>query len=175
MKIETIIGHLDSNTFVIEHQNTVIVIDAGAPLQKLLKALNGKKPDAVLLTHEHFDHVYYLKDYKKEFSCQFYNSPDYPVTIENEIVIGTIKIKPMLCPGHSPHSVVYQIGNNLFTGDVLFSDTIGRTDLMRNGAKIMQQTLSKLMNVKFETAYHGHYEPSTYAEQQHNIRRFLTK
>jgi len=196
MKIETIVGKIDSNTFVVQKGDTTIVIDAGATLSDLQKTLGKRRPSAILLTHEHYDHVFYLDDYKKavydgfldtnvdtfginwasryflghkkEFACEIIT----PST-EDEIVIGDFKIQPILCPGHSPQSVVYLIDENLFTGDVLFSNTIGRTDLMPDGAKIMQTTLRKLLDVKFETAYHGHYEPSTYDEQQKNIRRFL--
>jgi len=167
MKVQSVVGYIDSNTFIIEHLGAVLIIDAGAPLADLQKALNGKNPDAILLTHEHFDHVYYLDQYRKQFGC-----PVYTPTNENEIVVGKIKIKPILCPGHSPKSVVYLIEDCLFTGDVLFSDTIGRTDLMKNGPILMKDTLRRLLDVKFKTAYHGHYEPSTYADQQKNIRRF---
>ena len=158
-------------------------MDAGATLADIQKALGGKKPDAILLTHEHYDHVYYLDDYKKQFGC-----PVFAPTSEDEVTVGKIKIKPILCPGHSPQSVVYLIEDYLFTGDVLFSDTIGRTDLA--GGKVpakasldvrasnkaqMQDALRRLLELKFKVAYHGHYESSTYEEQQKNIRRFLKK
>ena len=168
MRIETVVGKIDSNTFIVQSCDTTIIIDAGAKLDDLQKALKGRKPSAILLTHEHYDHVFYLDDYKKEFTCLVITP-----TTEDEIVVGDIKIKPILCPGHSPQSVCYLIGDNLFTGDVLFNGTIGRTDLPGSDSALMQQTLRKLLDVKFKTAYHGHYEPSSYEEQQKNIRRFL--
>ena len=168
MKIETVVGKIDSNTFIVQSGDTTIIIDAGAKLGDLQKVLGSRKPSAILLTHEHYDHVFFLDDYEKEFVC-----PVHTPTTEDEIVVGDIKINPILCPGHSPQSVCYLIGDNLFTGDVLFNGTIGRTDLPGSDPKLMQEALRKLLNVKFKTAYHGHYEPSTYAEQQKNIRRFL--
>jgi glyoxylase-like metal-dependent hydrolase (beta-lactamase superfamily II) len=169
MKIQTIVGHFDSNTFIAEcEEGVVLLVDAGAKPDDVQKALNGRKPDAILLTHEHFDHVYHLGAYKKHFNC-----PVHTPTDEQQISIRGVKIKPYLCPGHSPQSVVYLIKDCLFTGDVLFSDTIGRTDLMKNGDALMQQSLRKLLNVKFTTAYHGHYESSDYEQQQKNINNFL--
>ena len=186
MEVQTIVGHYDSNTFIVEHKGTVVIIDAGARFVDAQKVLSGRKPDAILLTHEHFDHVYYLYDYRKQFDC-----PVYTPTNEDEILVGKIKVKPMLCPGHSPNSVVYLIEDCLFTGDVLFSNTIGRTDIITKGTKVtkkaadaiasindivMQKSLRRLLDVKFKTAYHGHnarYESSSYEEQQNNIRRFL--
>jgi len=181
MKIQSIVGYYDSNTFVLEEGGATIIIDAGAKLSDLLVILGNRKPDAIFLTHEHFDHTYYLADYKKEFGC-----PIYLPSGDNEIVVRNIVVKPILCPGHSPKSVVYLIGENLFTGDVLFADSIGRTDFT-SGAKpsianpqerlindlMMQEALKQLQGVKFKVAWHGHYEPSLYEEQQKNIRRFL--
>jgi len=179
MKIQTIVGHFSSNTFVVEHLGKVVIIDAGAPPEKVTKALGGKEPDAVLITHSHFDHVHYLKDYRSHFKC-----PVLTPTDEKEICFGELEIKPMLCPGHSPDSVVYLIDDCLFTGDVLFDGTIGRTDLtpqaqragaemIRENEKLMQQSLRKLLDVKFKTAYHGHGKSTCYEEQQKNIKSFL--
>jgi glyoxylase-like metal-dependent hydrolase (beta-lactamase superfamily II) len=181
MKIQTIVGFHDSNTFVVELGGTILIIDAGATIGDVTCVLNGKVPSTILLTHEHYDHVYYLDDYTKKFAC-----PTITPSTEDEITIGNIKIKPILCPGHSPQSVVYLIDDSLFTGDVLFSDTIGRTDLTggkrpdkasielrAQNKEQMQASLKRLATIKFKTAYHGHYESSSYDTQQQNIRRHL--
>ena len=168
IEIKSVKGVYQSNTFAVTLDGTTLVIDAGAPVGKLVKILDGKRPAAVLMTHEHFDHTYHLEDYKKAFEC-----PVFTPTDEKEITVGAIKVKPLLCPGHSPNSVVYLIEDSLFTGDVLFADTIGRTDLMPNGEQLMQKTLRELASIKFNTAYHGHGPSSTYADQQKNIAYFI--
>ena len=168
MKIQTVKGILGSNTFIVEYGGAVVLVDAGAPTVELVKTLGKRKPDAILLTHEHFDHVEYLKDYKTAFDCQVISPDD-----ESEIVIKDLIIKPILCPGHSPKSVCYLIKDCLFTGDVLFDEGIGRTDLPGSCSETMQETLQKLLTVKFTTAYHGHDDPSTYEQQQKNIRSYL--
>ncbi|MCL2229038.1 MAG: MBL fold metallo-hydrolase [Firmicutes bacterium] len=168
IKVEAVVGHIDSNTFVVEENGTIVLIDAGAPLNDVKKALGKRKPSAILLTHEHFDHVYHIDYYKKEFAC-----PIFSPTSEDEIVVEKMVIKPILAPGHSPKSVVYLIGDSLFTGDVLFAMGIGRTDFPESNPREMQKTLNRLLGIKFVTAYHGHYEPSSYAQQQINIRRYI--
>ena len=159
---------IDSNTFIVEHQGTTIIVDAGAPVKKVLNALDGRKPSAILVTHNHYDHVNYLDDYANEFGCEVHAPKS-----EKQITIGSIKVEPLLCPGHSEDSVCYLIEGHLFTGDVLFSDTIGRTDFMKNGPALMQETLKRLLGIKFKEAHHGHYESSTYDEQIKNIKSFL--
>jgi len=90
------------------------------------------------------------------------------------IDIKPFQIKAIFAPGHSDGSVVYIINNNIFTGDVLFEGNIGRTDLVPNGGEQMQKTLRKLQTLEFEKAYHGHGEPSSFAEQQMNIANHIT-
>ena len=168
MKIQTVKGILESNTFIVEDGEAVVLIDAGASTVELVKTLGKRIPNVILLTHEHFDHVHYLKDYQIKFNCPVFSPDD-----ETEIVIKDLKIKPILCPGHSPKSVCYLIKDCLFTGDVLFDEGIGRTDLPGSCPETMQKTLQKLLTVKFAAAYHGHDDPSTYEQQQKNIRKYL--
>jgi len=85
------------------------------------------------------------------------------------IKLHPFTIKTIFAPGHSDGSVIYLIDNILFTGDVLFANNIGRTDLVPKGEEEMQKTLRKLQTLEFEKAYHGHNEPSSYATQQKNI------
>jgi glyoxylase-like metal-dependent hydrolase (beta-lactamase superfamily II) len=115
-----------------------------------------------------------LPEYKKEFAC-----PVITPTDEKPFTIGDFKISPLLCPGHALDCVVYLITTatdpipEMFTGDVLFAETIGRTDLQPNGFAEMQTTLRRLADVKFANAHHGHYQSTSFAAQQKNIRRFL--
>ena len=168
LDITAVKGIIESNTFIITDSQITIIIDAGAKTEAVKKALAGRKPEAVFLTHEHHDHVTYAKDYEKEFGC-----PVHLIDHENDIVIKALTIKPILCPGHSAKSVVYLIHDYLFTGDVLFDDCIGRTDFMKNGEELMQQSLKKLLDVKFTIAYHGHGDPSSYEDQIKNIKSFI--
>jgi len=176
IKVHTVTGMIDSNTFVVESAKSVIIIDAGAPIEKIKEALDCCrpeapgccKPEAIFLTHEHYDHVYYLEDYEKEFGC-----PVHLPETEDEIVVGDLTVKPILAPGHSPKSVVYQIEDMIFTGDVLFSNSIGRTDFPESKPAAMQKTLKRLQGLDFRIAYHGHYESSSHDEQKENIKRFI--
>jgi glyoxylase-like metal-dependent hydrolase (beta-lactamase superfamily II) len=202
MKIETVRGMLSSNTFIVSSEDTVVIIDAGAPLHAVQRTLNGRRVSAILLTHEHFDHVFYTADYLEEFQCPLFAHPatleelktsrlnnmisftekfaipkDFskfnPTSDEGAFTVGNLQILPYHAPGHSEGSTLFLIGADLFTGDVLFAEGIGRTDLMKNGAAIMQNTLRRLLALKFETAHHGHFSGSHYAGQMENIKHYL--
>jgi len=165
LKVKLIKSEEYCNTYVVTDGKTTIIIDAGATPEKLKKILNKRKPSAILQTHAHYDHVYYADTYRSDYNCPIY-APDS----EDEITVGTIDIKPILAPGHSSDSVLYLIENHLFTGDVLFDEGIGRTDLTSGDEKSMQKSLKKLLNVKFKMAYHGHDAPSKYKSQIENIK-----
>ena len=72
MKVEVIKGIINSNTFVASEGGSVLIIESGAEVDKVLKALDGRKPNAILLTHEHYDHIFHISDYIKEFNCPIY-------------------------------------------------------------------------------------------------------
>jgi len=93
----------------------------------------------------------------------------HELTDDEIIKLHPFTIKAVFAPGHSDGSVLYLIDSTLFTGDVLFADNIGRTDLVPNGPEEMQKTLRKLQPLEFEKAYHGHNEPSSYTTQKRNI------
>ena len=192
MKVEAIKGILDSNTFIATKGDTVLIVDAGATLPDVT-------PDAIILTHEHFDHIRHIADYAKEFDCPIYCHPVLiedlrsknfsrilgkvavpgnfdnfiPVTDETEFQIGDFTIQPIMATGHSACSIVFKIDNNLFTGDVLFRAGIGRTDFMPNGPELMQATLKKLHEVSFDFAYHGHGGKSDFTDQHANIHYYM--
>jgi|GEM_PF-1748502 len=221
MNVRTIKGIYNSNTFIVESADTVIIVDAGAPLAVLCDVLGDRKPDAVLLTHEHFDHIFHIADYCRVFACPIYchvatltelkdknaGAPfsvhgfeiKIPDSLDNFIALSKnctfavgqgeelINVQTIASPGHSLGSVVYLLKSYnskasdeisdtdrlLFTGDVLFAKTIGRTDLIPYGPELMQKTLAALKKVKFDTAYHGHGKSSTYSAQQDNIDSFI--
>ena len=199
MNIKAVTGMLGSNTFIVEKNNTVIIIDAGATVQDVQKALGTKKPMAVLLTHEHYDHVINAAGYCDAFGCPVYGHAatvaelisgelngflnpfgDVPATpsILRELEIGatqigSINIEVIGCEGHSAGSIIFKIDDTIFTGDVLFKQGIGRTDLHENGPELTKITLQNLLNVTFKTAYHGHGPSSDYSAQQKNIRDYI--
>lgn len=205
MKIEVVKGTYNSNTFVCSFGDKVIIIDSGATLDDIKKAVANKKVLAVLLTHEHFDHVTNCVAYSKHFQVPLYGAREaldnlkyyraelpseeeegvvYPIVLiddtvkfnviadEKVIDIAGIKVQPYICQGHSAGSVVYQIADSVFMGDLLFARGVGNV-YMTNGKKYLLESLARMQDLTFKTAYHGHGEPSDYEGQQKNIRVWL--
>lgn len=154
MDIKTVVvGDLGVNCYILSKGNKAILIDPGAEYQKIKTALQGKKVQAVLLTHGHFDHTGGVKQFQQDGAkvyvskedakmlldsytslAQLFGYPFIPIKAdytfdENDVLeFFGISLKIILTPGHTSGSACFLSGDILFSGDTLFNSSIGRTD-----------------------------------------------
>lgn len=120
-----------------EKTNQTIIIDAAEtnPILNKLEELN-LKPDYILTTHHHFDHVGANETLKQKYNLkiiapekEFAQIPAADIAAKDgEIIkIGSLEITPISAPGHTNGHVLYYIPQEkmLFTGDVLFNCCVG--------------------------------------------------
>lgn len=180
--------------------NEAIVIDPGMNPEPLLQALHGLNVRAVLLTHAHFDHIggvdlvreaHQCPVYIHEHEAEWLTTPELNGSTRWSQVCLPMSMKPaehvlrggetltiMSCvfqvihtPGHSPGSVSFLHGSHLFAGDVLFRESIGRTDLRGGSLKTLLQSIrEKLFPLGDDVhVYPGHGSKTTIGhEKQHN-------
>ena len=186
MLIKTLpVGHLETNCYVVTDENTLecVIIDPGAESNTILNYIeeNNLKPKAIFITHGHFDHVMALSAVREATGAPVYVSKkdvcppglrSMHRLIEDDtfnywtegdsVTIGSMTFTVMETPGHSRGSVTIRCGDVLFTGDTLFRDSCGRTDLEGGD---MGQILESLLRIAalegdFEV-YPGHGDSST--------------
>lgn len=115
-----------------------VIVDPAWQMEKIEQALadTQSRLSGVLITHSHPDHVHLAEPIAEMFGCPIWMSKEEIVASEfrsqallpidtNLLAVGQILIEPILTPGHTPGSMCYLIGNNLFTGDVLFAEGCG--------------------------------------------------
>jgi glyoxylase-like metal-dependent hydrolase (beta-lactamase superfamily II) len=204
MRIVRVSGDLyDANVFIIEKDEKCIIIDAGANLEKIKNLTKGKRVLAVFLTHGHYDHSAFCNDYADAFRCKIFANENIFKTIQDpdaicsedgqtingfsnfvlikgdgKIGIDDFDIEYHYCPGHSICSEVYIIEDILFSGDVLFDKSFGRTDLKYGSKKDMINSLSKIEKLDFKYVMSGHGFESKKEDQLKNIeifKRFLSR
>ena len=154
--------------------------------KKYYKGRNLPNIDAIFLTHTHFDHCMYLEEFEKTFnmpifaakeSTAFISDPihnaspvmslwlDYEplnlieLSAEQEVNIGDISILPIFTPGHTCCSMCYKIESVIFTGDTVFYQAVGRTDLPSGNAADLKKSLEKLSKIPADLYYPGHGVP----------------
>ncbi len=168
---------INSNSFVVysEANSSCIVIDPGSEdSADLITFINHKSllPEYIILTHEHFDHIWGVNKLKETFDSKivcstdcamkiidkkknmsvFYNQvgfETYPADIliddENNCLSwnGT-QLEFILTPGHTNASICILINNNLFTGDTLIKNLKTVTKLPGGSKSILKDSLSHL-------------------------------
>lgn len=90
--------------------------------------------------YENFDAEEIDKDRKENpeydkmfrFDYKTMGIPDIFVEDNQAYYLGKLKIKTLHSPGHSPGSICYYVGKDLFSGDVLFYKSVGRVDLLNS-------------------------------------------
>lgn len=134
------------------------MIDVGstAAKQELLEDLQKlnigfKNIDAIILTHDHYDHVENLEMFKDSKIYSFKNieelKKDFP------------EFKVFHLPGHTQEDIVILWEDVLFSGDVIFDKNhnyIGRNDLPESNPEKQKKSLEKLKKIKYEVLCAGH-------------------
>lgn len=169
-----------------------IVIDPGMNPKRLLDRIAGVKIEAILLTHAHFDHMGGVEEVRTAAGCPVYihdleadwltdakkngslrwsdvtppltTSPaEYALDQGQTLSFIGQTFKVMHTPGHSPGSVSFLCGTDLFSGDVLFKQSVGRTDLPGGREwDLFDSIKTKLYKLPPEvTVYPGHGPKTT--------------
>lgn len=143
MQIDIIkVGALEANCYVLTLNDNTIIIDPGDEAEKIMKYIKGNVK-AILVTHNHFDHIGAVLELKNKYNCQVYS---YSNLKEDSYNISGFKFKVIYTKGHTDDSITYYFDNDniMFTGDFLFKGTIGRTDLETGNLYEMQKSLNKI-------------------------------
>jgi len=170
LNIKTIVvGFLQENCYIVEKNDFCLIIDPGDEFDKICENITCK-PIAVLVTHRHFDHIGALNSISSKYNIPIY---EYKNLNEGKINIDDFDIEIIYTPGHTKDSVTYYFYKEgiMFTGDFLFKESIGRTDLDTGNDTDMMSSIQKIKrfdnNIK---VYPGHGDSTNLEyEKQKNI------
>ncbi|MDN5106086.1 MBL fold metallo-hydrolase, partial [Aliarcobacter butzleri] len=98
---------------------------------------------------------------------------DVLVNPDEEIELEGIKVKFHHFPGHTPGCSVIEIENSLFSGDFIFKGTIGRFDFPNSDAKLMKQSINKILTWKNNFhVYPGHGDKTTLQNEIETLKQW---
>ncbi len=176
----------------VEDSDRAILVDPGDEPERLLGAIDelGVTVDAILITHCHFDHVGAVAPVAKATGAPVY-CPEIEVPLLADIMSYTfpgagpyesydadetvaggerlelagLDIDVLFTPGHSPGHVTYSIPDHdtVFSGDVLFNGSVGRTDLPGGDWPTLLESIRTLVDSHEPetTVYPGHMRVTT--------------
>jgi hydroxyacylglutathione hydrolase len=187
------LGPVGTNCYVVRAERgapEAVVIDPGASAAELRLELERENARcaAIFITHCHWDHLGGVADLAEGTGAPVYMAADEkdvlarpqdfdlraPVTIrpyeadvelagDETIDVGGISFQVVQVPGHSPAHIAYYAAGSLFSGDVLFAGSVGRTDLPGADWDTLVESIRTLMDrYPPETVvYSGHGPPTT--------------
>ncbi len=195
-------GVAQTNGWLATSATGNLVIDAPEGMSAWLEA-RAVKVDALLLTHQHFDHVFAAGAIAARHGCPVFafSPPSKALTLEELYRIvsgGSFSVPPfpvtdlvtdgttlqllgtswtvLHVPGHSPDSVCFHApeAGCLFAGDTLFRDGVGRTDFPGGSwAQLLRGIQEKLLSLPDSTAIHPGHGPSTTVGRERTSNPFL--
>lgn len=194
------VGSFASNNYLVKCEETkdAVLIDASGDYKSITQQVKESNANLkyILYTHAHLDHIAGDRDLKKNIQLKTFLHKDDKFLVEKfreqlmmfsfpemenpvideyiedgkEIAVGNLKFKTIHTPGHSPGSVCYLVDNTLFSGDTLFSESVGRTDLPGGSYEELQDSVvNKLFTLDEKIkVYPGHGESTTIGHERQN-------
>jgi glyoxylase-like metal-dependent hydrolase (beta-lactamase superfamily II) len=164
-----VVGQLETNCYLLASKGEAIIIDPGDEARKIAKEVEaaGVAVKSIINTHNHFDHIGANNELKIKFGAKLlidrYDdngraAADDLLKDGDVIKIGQESLKVAETPGHTKGSVCLFGIDFVISGDTLFEDGFGRTDLPGGSNLDMAASLKKLDSMIPEgtVVYPGH-------------------
>jgi glyoxylase-like metal-dependent hydrolase (beta-lactamase superfamily II) len=142
--------------------------------------LTPEQIDLVIITHGHPDHLeaaglfkaptlktmshkewLFIQEYAGRYGWDGTNGPGPDFFLqEGELIIGDLEFQVLITPGHSPGSLCLYWPEHkaLFTGDLIFSQGVGRTDLPGGDGALLKENILRMSDLDIEVLCSGHGE-----------------
>lgn len=191
IKVEhNVIGVCGTNTYYVydEDSRKGIIVDPAGDCMRIIErvAKIGMKPEAIFITHGHFDHILALDEVRKHFNIKAYagvnerpvlkdstvnlsagfmgrgycTEADVYLRDGEEIMVAGYRIKALEVPGHTVGSMCYYFteAGIVFSGDTLFCESVGKTDFPGGSmSALMEGIRTRLFTLADDTVvYPGH-------------------
>lgn len=187
-----VVGPLATNCYLVSNHTKAFIVDPGGDAALIKEYIKQKKlsVEFVINTHSHVDHIMADSELGYPVSIHQFDAPALQDAESNHsrFLVGTfhpckpaqllhdndrirfddLDIKVLHTPGHTPGGICLQIGNSVFTGDTLFRDGVGRTDLPGGSESELLSSITKKLLCLDDSVriYPGHGEESTIGRER---------
>ena len=181
-------GPYDNNAYILvcPQTNESILIDTPADPGKLIEAARATDVKAILITHNHFDHIEGFTEVTSAIQAPvgigesdghaLPRPANFFLKDGDEIKAGTVSLKAMSTPGHTPGSTCLIVNRSLFTGDTLFPGGPGKTGSPENLQQIIESITSKVLVLGDDvTLYPGHGDDGNLKSAKEEYQVYASK
>jgi glyoxylase-like metal-dependent hydrolase (beta-lactamase superfamily II) len=186
-------GDYQTNCYIITIDGKDLIIDPGVDSAHWVLN-NVKNPVAIINTHGHFDHVWSNEILKEKLVIPIYigkgdekllqqngfgfdmpsSYADFEIEGDSVVDIEGISVKFLHFPGHTAGSMVIELGDYWFSGDFVFKNSIGRTDLPTSNPSDMKKSIKKFLEIDYnKKVYPGHGQSTSIHTEQKSIAGWL--
>ncbi len=183
----TLCGSDNNNAYLLVCPVTMesVIVDAPLDPGRMLEEARGTQVRMILITHRHRDHWEGLKDVKDATGAPVgaHTQDAFDIPIPPDIMIpdravyrvGTIEIRTIHTPGHTPGSVCFLAGGkHLFSGDTLFAGGVGHTPSVDDLHLMYRCITERLYILPDDTLlFPGHGADSTLGVEKEQYRAML--
>jgi hydroxyacylglutathione hydrolase len=167
-----VVGPLLTNCYLVVSRGKLLIIDPGGEGRKILEEIERTRAKVkyIINTHGHPDHIFSNEEIRKETGAKILIHEaekdfisfraDSFLKDGDKIKIGDNLLRVLHTPGHTKGAICLVDKNFIFTGDTLFKDGCGRTDLPGGSQEDLEKSLEKLKKILKPgfTVYPGHGE-----------------
>jgi glyoxylase-like metal-dependent hydrolase (beta-lactamase superfamily II) len=198
------LGPFETNAFLFACERTreAAVVDVGFEPERMIAAIreHGLTVRYLLNTHAHYDHVAAMRDLQEAIGGEYWLHPDdgfllegldrqaamfglplarapesYQRLFDGQVIqLGDERLSVIHTPGHTPGSVTFRHGDDLWAGDVLFASSIGRTDMPGGSFEVLAHTIRhKLFPLGDALRVHPGHGPDTTLGAERRFNPFV--
>ncbi len=164
------VGSFENNCYIATcpRMRESVIIDPAADPDRILKEVKDSSVRYILITHGHLDHIGALEQVRRHTRARVGIHPsdaralkepaDFLFEDGQTIIFGNESLKVLHTPGHSPGGVCFLSGKILFSGDTIFPNGPGNTEIPgAHYRTILQSIHQKIFVLPDDTViYPGH-------------------
>lgn len=198
------VGPMEANCYILYNpdKREGLIIDPGAEGSRLIKFIKQEKISInyIINTHGHPDHIGANRKIKEHTNAPILiHQYDAPMLTKSASVLSFIfplesssppadtfikdgdliecagiKLKVLHTPGHTPGGISLLIDDSIFTGDTLFSGSIGRSDLPGGSQEVLLNSIKKILSLDENLIIYPGHGPSTTVSEELHSNPFIT-
>lgn len=197
------LGPLDTNCWLVDDGagGPAVVIDPADEPRAILDAVGSQQVAGVVLTHGHFDHLAAVREVVSATAAPLLvheadagaitsahgtggalfgfdvSAPaaDRVLREGDRVEAGTLSLEVLHTPGHTPGCICLYADGHLFSGDTLFSGSIGRTDFPGGDMVAMRRSIARLAGLPDGTRVHPGHGPETSIARERRVNPFFPR